>query len=384
MKKIGVVTATRAEYGLLRPIIENLKKSYDVKIIVTGTHLSSEFGLTYKEIEEDGLNIDEKIEILMSSDTNIGISKSIGLAMISFSEALNRLELDSLIILGDRYEIFAVATVAAIAKIPIIHLHGGETTEGAYDEFFRHSISKMSTLHLASTEEYRKRIIQLGENPQNVKNVGAIGVDNAMNLKLIDKFDLEQSIDFDLGENYCVVTLHPETLSELKAEYQVNELTKALNYFPDMKFLITKANADSDGRAINRMLENYEKENNKRIKLVDSLGYLKYLSAVKLSKLVIGNSSSGIIEVPSFKVPTINIGDRQKGRIQSKSVINTFYNSKEIIKSMKLGLSNEFNESIIKGENPYGDGNALEKIISNINLFLKDDYINFKKKFYDL
>lgn len=384
-KKICIVTGTRAEYGLLRPLIDKVvnDESMDLKLVVTGMHLSAEFGLTYKEIEKDGYNIDEKIEIILSSDSPAATSKSMALALISFSEYFTRVKPDLLIVLGDRYEIFAVATAATLAHIPIAHLHGGETTEGAYDECFRHSISKMSYLHFTSNDIHRNRVIQLGEDPSRVFNVGAIGIENIVNIKLLSKEELEADINFKLDKAYGMVTFHPVTLENNTSEYQIKGLLKALDKYKDMKFIITKANSDTDGRIINRILEEYSSTNKGKVLLSTSMGQLKYLSAMKYSSMVIGNSSSGIIEAPSFKIPTINIGDRQKGRMQAQSIINCEPVKEDIIDAINKGLDNEFLCKIKKMVNPYGNGNTSNKIMNVINNFLKED-ISLKKKFYDL
>lgn len=382
-KRVGIITGTRAEYGLLKPLIDLVKKDYDMKLIVTGMHLSPEFGLTYKLIEEDGIKIDEKVEILLSSDTSIGTSKSMGLAMISFSEVYERLDLDCIIVLGDRYEIFAAVIAATMAQVPVVHLHGGETTEGAYDEAIRHSITKMSHLHFTSTDEYRNRVIQLGENPSTVFNSGAIGIDNIMNLKLLTKEKLEESINFKLEKPFGLVTFHPVTLETNNSEEQVKNLLKALDRFKDMKFIITKANSDNDGRIINKLLEEYEKENSDRIILFTSMGQLRYLSAMKYCSMVIGNSSSGIIEAPSFKVPTINIGDRQRGRIQAESTINCEPTEKAITNAIKIAKERYDCNFYRHLKNPYGDGIAANRIFDEFNKFISKP-INIKKKFYDL
>lgn len=382
-KRVGIITGTRAEYGLLKPLMDLIKNDYDMKVIVTGMHLSPEFGLTYKVIEQEGIKIDEKVEILLSSDTAVGISKSMGLAMISFSEVYERLDLDCIIVLGDRYEIFAAVTAATMAQIPVVHLHGGETTEGAYDEAIRHSITKMSHLHFTSTEEYRKRVIQLGENPETVFNTGAIGIDNIMNVELLSKEKVEESINFKLDKPYGMVTFHPVTLEVNNSKEQVKNLIKALDKYKDMKFIITKANADNDGRIINKLLEEYEKENSDRIILFTSMGQLRYLSAMKYCTMVIGNSSSGIIEAPSFRVPTINIGDRQKGRIQAKSIINCEPTESEIVDAIKLAKERYESNYYENIENPYGNGNAAKAIFNEFNKFMSKP-INIKKKFYDL
>ena len=382
-KTICVVTATRAEYGLLKPLIFKLKedKDIDLKVAVTGMHLSPEFGLTYKEIINDNIEIDEKIEILMSSDTNVGVCKSMAIAMISFSDYFNRIKPDMLIILGDRYEIFSIASVATVLNIPIAHLHGGELTEGAYDDAFRHSITKMSYLHFTSCEEYRKRVIQLGENPNRVFNVGAIGLDNVKNSKLLTLKELEESLNFKLDSPYAVVTFHPETLGDIKVSEQCKNLLEALDYFKNMKFIITKANGDNGGREINKIIDEFSEKNKDRIIAVHSLGSIKYLSALKYSTMVIGNSSSGIIEAPFFKIPTINIGDRQKGRIQGKSIINCISDKNSIINAINMALSEEFKEEIKSIENLYGNGDTSLKILNKLKENLN---VNLKKEFYDL
>lgn len=385
MKKICVVTGTRAEYGLLRPLIKRINEDIELElqIIATGMHLSPEFGLTYKEIEEDGYQINEKVEILLSSDTSVGIAKSMGLAMIGFADAYDRLKPDMVVLLGDRYETFAAASSASIARIPIAHIHGGETTEGAYDEAFRHSITKMSYLHFTSTEEYAKRVIQLGENPNRVFNVGAIGIESIKELNLMDKEELEESLGFDFGEKTALVTYHPVTLENLTSKDQFQELLNALNRVDNLKIIFTKANSDTNGRIINSMIDDYVMYKKDKSVAFASMGQLRYLSTMKYVDLVIGNSSSGIIEAPSFKVPTINIGDRQKGRIQGQNVINCEPIENEIYKAIELGLSNNFREKIKNTKNPYGKGKVTEKVIYIMKNFLSKE-INLKKSFYDL
>ncbi len=385
MKKICVITGTRAEYGLLKPLIKRINEDeeLELQLIATGMHLSPEFGLTYKEIELDGFTIDEKIEMLLSSDTPIGISKSMGLAVIGFADAYERLSPDMIVVLGDRYEIFAAASAATVARIPIAHLHGGETTEGVLDEAFRHSITKMSYLHFASTEEYRKRMIQLGESPDRVFCVGAIGIENIKRLKLLDKNQLEEDLKFEFGDRNALVTFHPVTLEESTSKEQFQELLNALDRFIDLKIIFTKSNSDTDGRIINSMIDKYVEKNKNRAVSFTSMGQLRYLSAMRNVDLVIGNSSSGIIEAPSFNIPTINIGDRQKGRLQGETVINCKPLGIEIYEAIELGLSDSFKENIKNSENPYGNGRVTEKILSILKAFL-DREIELKKIFYDL
>ncbi|MFT9495203.1 UDP-N-acetylglucosamine 2-epimerase [Anaerosolibacter sp.] len=389
MKKICVITATRAEYGLLRPLIESIEKDKDLQLqlMVTGMHLSPEFGLTYQEIDKDGHRIDEKIEILLSSDTSIGISKSMGLVLISFSEAYQRLKPDFIIVLGDRYEIFAAVSAACIAQIPVAHLHGGESSEGAFDEAFRHCITKMSYLHFTSTEEYRKRVIQLGEHPDRVFNVGAIGIENIKKLKLFSKEALENNLGFRFGKRTLLVTFHPVTLENNTSREQFKNLLDAFDEIfdemEDLKIIFTKANSDTDGRIINRMIDEYCKNNEEKALGFTSLGQLRYLSAMKHVDAVVGNSSSGIIEAPTFKIPTVNIGDRQKGRIQAETVINCKPQKNEIMESLKMVFSEKFKEKIRDVRNPYGTGKTSCEIIRRVKAVLSEE-INLKKEFYNI
>ncbi len=384
-KVISILTATRAEFGLLKPLIVKLNsvEEFEVKIVVTGAHLSTEFGLTYKEIESVGLEIDEKIEILLSSDTPSAISKSMGLAMISFADYFDRINPDLLIVLGDRYETLAVATTAMNQRIPIAHLHGGEITEGAIDDVIRHAITKLSYLHFTSTREYKERVIQLGEMPERVFDVGAIGIENILNEKLLAIDELTQSLDTDLDCDYAIVTFHPVTLENSSAKEQAIELLEALKAYKKLKFIITKANADTDGRIINDLIDCYAKENDNIVGFT-SLGMVRYLSCLNYCKMVIGNSSSGLLEAPSFKIPTINIGDRQKGRLQATSVINCEPKKQEILKSIDKALSEEFVEVLKSTKNPYGDGNTTCKILEQIKKYLLQDSIDLKKRFYDI
>lgn len=385
MKRICILTATRAEYGLLKPIITKLMSvtEFDVRIVVTGAHLSPEFGLTYKEIESDGMLIDKKIEILLSADTPSAISKSMGLAMISFADYFEELKPDMLIVLGDRYETLAVCSVAMNQRIPIAHLYGGETTEGAVDESIRHAITKLSYLHFTSTEKYRQRVIQLGENPERVFCVGAIGIENILKEKLLSKEGLEESLHFKLDKPYAVVTFHPVTLEGDYAKEQFQALLDACRSHGYMKFIFTRANADAKGRIINKMIDMFVKENENAV-VYTSLGMRRYLSALRYCSMVIGNSSSGLLEAPSFGIPTVNIGDRQKGRIQADSVINCSPVYEEIIDSMELALSNEFIGKAKKTINPYGDGDTSSKVISVLKKFVLEDRVNLKKKFFDI
>lgn len=383
MNKICILTATRAEYGLLKPIIKKLIgiTDLDIRIVATGAHLSAEFGFTYREIEHDGFIIDEKIEILLSSDTSAAISKSMGLALISFAGYFEKLNPDLLIVLGDRYETLAVCIAAMNQRIPIAHLYGGEITEGAVDDCIRHAITKLSFLHFTSTQEYRNRVIQLGEQPDRVYCVGAIGIENILNEPLLTKAELQQAIHFPTETSYAMVTFHPVTLENSSAEQQFQELLHAISHFKDMHFIFTRANADSNGRIINQMIDEYVSKNKNTIAF-NSLGSLKYLSALKYSKLVIGNSSSGLIEAPSFGIPTINIGDRQKGRLQASSVINCNPVAADIIKGIRRALSDEFTVIAQNTTNPYGCGDTSDRIVEHLISALSRN-INLKKTFHN-
>ena len=385
-RKICVFTGTRAEYGLLKPLIDELiaEPEIEVQLLISGMHLSPEFGLTYKDIDTTGCAKVEKVEMLLSSDSSVGISKAMGLGMISYAEALERLKPDLLIGLGDRFELFAVAAAATVLRIPIAHLHGGEATEGAFDEAFRHSITKMSHLHFAATETYRKRIIQLGEHPDHVYNVGAIGLDHLKTMRLLSKQELEKEIGFSINEKTALVTYHPVTLENATAERQFDELLKALDQFEDLKIVFTKPNADTDGRIIIQMIDNYVQQNpGKAISFV-SMGQLKYLSAMAQASCVIGNSSSGIVEAPSLKVGTVNIGDRQKGRIKAQSVIDCLPESNQIVASIHTCLNSEFCNKIKKINNPYeiSSGRSADRIKSIILSRTWSDLL--KKKFFDI
>ena len=384
MRKICIVTGTRAEYGLLYWLMKKIEADNELQlqIIATGMHLSHEFGLTYKEIEKD-FKIDKKIEILLSSDTNVGISKSMGLAMISFSEAYEELKPDMIIVLGDRYEIFCAASTAMIARVPVAHLHGGEATEGVIDESIRHSITKMSHLHFTAADEYRNRVIQLGEDPKKVFNVGALGIENIKKLNLLEKDDFEKSINFKLNKKNLLVTFHSVTLENATAKEQFSELLKALDELEETNLIFTKSNSDMDGRIINQLIDEYVARNLHKAAGFSSLGQLRYLSALQFVDGVVGNSSSGVIEVPSFKIGTINIGDRQKGRIKPKSVINCAPDKKSIKTAINELYSDKFQQLLKSVENPYGNGTSSSKILKEIketdlNGILKKSFHNIK------
>jgi GDP/UDP-N,N'-diacetylbacillosamine 2-epimerase (hydrolysing) len=389
MRKVCVFTGARAEYGLLKPLMDELSSDADIElqILVTGMHLSPEFGLTYKMIEEDGFQIDEKIEILLSSDSSTSISKSMGLGFCGFSESLLRLSPDIVVLLGDRFESITMACVCMNDRVPVAHIHGGETTQGAVDEAFRHSITKMSHLHFTSCAEYCRRVIQLGEHPDYVFNVGALGIENIKMLSLMSSQTLEEDIGFDLGDRYFLVTFHPVTLEQATAEKQFKNLLAALDQFTvessqPVKIIFTKANADTEGRIINQLIDAYAASHSDKAIAFTSMGQLRYLSAMQYTAAVVGNSSSGILEAPIFKVPTVNIGDRQKGRIQAVSVIDCKPIQSSIKSALEKAVSLEFIESLQDMVSPYekdGTAKKIKEVLKNTDL----EHI-IKKVFYDL
>ena len=383
MRKICVVTSTRAEYGLLYWLLKEIKADSELKLqlIVTGMHLSPEFGLTYKEIEKE-FKIDKKIEILSSSHTSLDICAEMARVYEKFAPALAELKPDILVLLGDRYEIFGVAGVASIIQIPIAHIHGGETTQGAFDEAFRHSITKMSHIHFAATNEYANRIIQLGEEPSRVFNVGGPGIENIKKLNLLSKEEFEKSIDFRLAKKNILITFHPATLENSSAREQFGEILKALYELEETNFIFTKANSDTDGDVINKMIDEYVSENSQKAVAFASLGQLRYLSAIKFVDIVLGNSSSGLLEVPSFKKATINIGDRQKGRARASSVIDVRPVKEEILAAIKRAYSKEFEQTLKDAINPYDGGNPSKKMVKILKEIKLEGIL--KKKFYDI
>jgi len=377
-RKICVITGSRAEYGLFYPILIKIQESNKLKLqlISTSSHHSTEYGLTYKQIENDGFNIDDKIENLFLTDARSSIVKSTGIATSLLSDSFDRLQPDIVLLLGDRYETHAAATAAMLMNIPIAHIHGGEITEGAVDEQIRHSITKMSYLHFCATETYRKRVIQMGENPARVFNTGAPGIDNIINLKLLTKSKLEKELNWKLTSKSALFTYHPVTLQESDIEIDLEAILSVLATF-SFNILFTYANADSGGRIINQKIEEFCKIQPSKYKVVKSLGQVKYLSAMKYVNLLIGNTSSGIIEAASFKKPVINIGDRQKGRLRGKNVIDCNLNSLQ--DSIKLALSSSFRNNIKNMNNIYGIGTAADIILDK----LINEPISVIKKFRD-
>jgi UDP-hydrolysing UDP-N-acetyl-D-glucosamine 2-epimerase len=384
MRRIAVFTGTRAEYGLLYWLMRDIQSDseLDLQVIVSGMHLSPEFGETWKQIESDGFRIDAKVEMLLSSDTSVGIAKSIGLGTIGFADTLERLHPDILVVLGDRFEALAVVQAAMIMRIPVAHLHGGELTEGLIDEAVRHSITKMSQLHFTSTEVYRRRVIQLGESPDRVFNFGAPGLENIRRLPLMTREELQSSLNFSLGECCFLVTYHPVTLSEDGAIDALRNLLSGLSSFPDAKIVITFPNADTHGRALIPVLETFAKAQTERALLTRSLGQLRYLSLMRLCDAVIGNSSSGLIEAPAFHVPTIDIGNRQQGRLRPGTVIHCEESENAIRSAIERCLTPEFKQLSLQSSNPYGDGHVATKIIEVLKHVNLNGLIH--KRFHDL
>lgn len=384
IKKVCVFTGGRAEYGLLKPLLDeiNTDKTLELNLIVSGTHLSNEFGLTYKKIEDDGFVCNEKIEIVLSSDTTISICKSMGLGLISFSEALDRLKPDILIVLGDRFETMVAATAALVSRVPIAHIQGGELTLGAIDDQFRHSITKMSMLHFVTTHEYKKRVVQLGENPKRVFNVGAINVDAMKKIKPLEKIELEKKINFKIGSRTILITFHPITLEKGTSGKYFLQLLGALDEVENLRIIFTKTNADTDGRIINNLIDAYVEKNKDIAIAFTSLGQIKYISALHYVAAVVGNSSSGIIETPTFKVPTLNIGDREKGRVLANNVLTCRQTKSSIKEGIEEVLSYNFKESLKDMPNPYDKGDTAKNIIKIIKEFNMPS--STKKEFYDL
>ena len=382
-RKICVITGTRAEYGLLYWLMKeiNVDNALVLQVVVTGMHLSEEFGNTYQQIEKDGFTIDKKVDISLTSDTELAISKSMGLGIIGFADVFNKLQPDLIVVLGDRFEIFSAVSAALIAKIPVAHLHGGEVTEGVIDESIRHSITKMSHLHFAATDEYRNRIIQLGEQPDKVFHVGGLGIDNINKLKLLSKADFENTINFELGEKNILITFHPVTLEKSTSGMQFQALLDSISELKNTKIIFTKANADIDGRVINTMIDDYVAKHDNTIAF-KSMGQLNYLSALQFIDAVVGNSSSGLIEAPSFKIGTIDIGDRQKGRIKTDSVISCLPKKRNIDSAFNKMYSEEFQNTLDQVENAYGKGGASKEIVNIIKSVNLHNII--KKPFHDI
>ena len=382
-RKICVVTGTRAEYGLLRWVMEGIREApgLELQVIVTGTHLSPKFGLTYREIENDGIRIDRKVEMELGSDSPAWIARSMGLGLVGFGEALEQMQPDLMLVLGDRFEILPAVAAALVARIPVAHLHGGEATEGAFDEAIRHAITKMSHLHFVAAEEYLNRVIQLGEHPDRVFLVGGLGIDSIKKLTLLKRPELEASLDFELGRKSLLITFHPVTLESGTSAPQMAELLAALTKMEDTHLIFTMPNADTDNQVLFDMIDRFVSEHG-NARAFPSLGQLRYLSCLKHVDGVVGNSSSGLTEMPSFRKGTINIGDRQRGRLMASSVINCAPERQAIEVALQRLYSPSFQATLATVRNPYGDGGASEKIVQILrNHSLKSI---LKKSFYDL
>ena len=378
-RKVCVVTGTRAEYGLFYPIMRKLQDSdaLEMQLVATTMHVSEEFGLTYRQIESDGFRIDEKVENLLASDSKGAIAKSTGLATILLSDVFLRLKPDVVLLLGDRFETHAAATTAMLMNIPVGHIHGGEVTEGAVDEKIRHAITKMAYLHFTSTHEYRKRVIQLGESPERVFCTGAPGIDNIINMDLQDRKALEKELQWEIAAPTALFTFHSETLSSIDVKVQIERILQEIET-SGINVLFTYANADDGGRTINHAIEQFSRKSKNKYHIVKSLGQLKYLSAMKYVDVLIGNTSSGIIEAASFQKPVVNIGNRQQGRLQSGNVINC--NIDGIQNAINQALTDDFTNQCMKLVNGYGDGRAAERIVHQ----LESQQFNCIKRFYDL
>ncbi len=381
-RKICIVTGTRAEYGLLYWLMKEVADDDDLalQIIATGMHLSPEFGLTYQQIEADGFSIDAKVEMLLSSDTPVGIAKSMGLGVIGFADALDRLKPDILVVLGDRFEILAAAQAAMVARIPIAHIHGGETTEGAFDEQIRHAITKFAQWHFVAAEPYRQRVIQLGESPDRVFNVGSPGLDHLQYMDWLDRSTLERSLGLELRSPLFLVTYHPVTLDQQSPSIAMQELLAALDGFPEATVILTYPNADTGGRILIEQIDRWVKYNQDRAKAFVSLGQQRYLSLMGEADVIIGNSSSGLTEAPALKKATVNVGDRQKGRLKAKSVIDTPERSQDIVAGIHQALSDEFQSMLPSVKSLYGTGNVSQQIKEK----LKAVPLQIQKAFFDI
>ncbi len=383
-RKICVVTGSRAEYGLLYWLLNDLQHHAGVtlQLVVTGMHLSSQFGLTVREIEADGFVPDAKVDMLVSSDTPAGIAKSIGLGTIGFAGVLEQLQPDMLVVLGDRFEIFAAAQAAMCARIPIAHIHGGELTEGLIDEAIRHAITKMSHLHFVAAEEYRNRVIQLGESPDRVWNVGALGVEAIRRTRLLSRVALSKAIGFDISQPYFLVTYHPVTLHHHGDGGGVRPLLKAFEAFPQHRIVLTGVNADTDNVGIREAIQSFARKHAQRVHATMSLGQQGYLSAMRYADAVVGNSSSGLIEAPSFRVPTVNIGDRQRGRVRAKTVIDVAADEGAIVAGINKALSPVFRAHLRRTVSPFGDGQSVARIAKILATHPLHDLL--MKQFWDL
>ena len=385
MKKICVVSGTRADYGLLKPLLTRIRDAdaLQLQLCTTGMHLSPEYGFTQNEIIKDGFAVDETVEMLVSSDSSVGISKAIGLGVIGFSDVYRRLEPDCVLVLGDRYEILAASIAAMVAAFPIAHLHGGELTETMMDDAIRHSITKMSFFHFVATDEYRNRVLQLGEDPRHVYNVGGMGVDAIRDLDFMDREELEQSLGFPFLDKNLLITFHPVVSASIKPVDQLRELLNALSTYPNTRLIFTLPNADQDGRSLMQEIRQFC-EIHPNAFCFQSLGYRRYLSCLQFVDGVVGNSSSGLLEAPTFKIGTVNIGDRQKGRLRASSVVDVEVDQVAIQKAIDQLYSSEFIDSIRDVVNPYGSGGASDEIVRILSNALNVEGFSVIKSFQDL
>lgn len=381
-RKICIVTGSRAEYGLLYWLMKEVAADPELQlqIIATGMHLSPEFGLTYQQIEADGFIIDAKVEMLLSSDSPVGIAKSMGLGVIGFADVLDRLKPDMLVVLGDRFEILAAAQTAMVLRIPIAHISGGETTEGAFDEGIRHAITKMAQWHFVAAEPYRKRVIQMGEAPERVFNVGAPGLDHLANLQWLDRSELEAALAIPLRTPLFLVTYHPVTLSSESPVTAMEELLAALDRFPDATVIFTYPNADTGARALIDRIDAWVGQHAKRARAIVSLGQQRYLSLMREADVIIGNSSSGLSEAPALKKATVNLGNRQKGRLKASSVIDAAETQADISAAIKKALSEKFRSTLANTASLYGYGNVSARIKN----LLKTAQPSVQKSFFDI
>lgn len=383
MRKILVVTGTRAEYGLLYWTMKRINedKELELQLIVTGNHLVPEYGYTVETIKKDGFKIDEEIDMIVNSNKKSSIAKSMGLELIQMAQAFDRLKPDLLLILGDRYEIFIAATCAMMLNIPIAHMNGGESTEGAVDEQIRHAITKMAHIHFPGAEYYKERIIKMGEEPWRVYNVGQAGIENIKKLELLGKDELQKDLNILFDKPVFLITYHPVTLEVENIEEQINNLLKAIKHF-NAKIIFTYPNADFGSKIIIDKMNTFVREN-KNAYIYHSLGQKRYLSLLKYANVMIGNSSSGIVEAPIFKIPVVNIGNRQKGRIRNKNIIDTKYNSKSIYEGIYKALNDKkFIEDLANMENIYGDGTTSRKILNVIKNIELNKNLLFKRLTY--
>jgi len=381
-RRICVVTGTRAEYGLLVGLMREIQKDPDLilQVIATGMHLSPEFGLTYRQIEVDDFTIDAKVEMLLSSDSTVGITKSMGLGVMGFADPLDRLKPDVMVVLGDRFEILAAVQAALIARVPVAHIHGGETTEGAFDEGIRHAITKMSHWHFVAAEAYRRRVVQMGEPPHRVFNFGSPGLDQIAELDWLDRDALGALLDLPEAERLFLVTYHPVTLDQRSPEQAMQQLLCALESFPEAGVVFTYPNADTGGRALIEAIDRFVSLHPERARAFASLGSRRYLSLMRYADVVIGNSSSGLIETPFLKTATVNVGDRQKGRLKASSVIDASETAGDIARAIGVALSPSFRSTLDNTVSLYGHGRTG----ASIKTVLKTAELSVRKPFFDI